>query len=167
MTAVKEVAPSNRNSHAMNGTVAFDRTRRRSRRVWFYVAALAAGAAMAAALLVAQARPSTGAADLMLIYVGAEDCAPCRAWQKDDGVDFRRSIEFSRIRYREVKSQRLHELLSDAYWPEELRIYRSRLKPSDGVPLWLIVSGDAVVAQHFGAQGWRTSVLPALRSHLR
>ena len=122
---------------------------------------------MAAALLVAQARPRVGAADLMLIYVGAEDCAPCRAWQKDDGVDFRRSIEFSRIRYHEVKSPRLHELLSDTYWPEELRMYRGRLKPSDGVPLWLIVSGDAVVAQHFGAQGWRTSVLPALRSHLR
>ena len=135
--------------------------------MWFYVGGLAAGAAVAAALLVAQAKPPAGAADLMLIYVGAEDCAPCRAWQKDDGVDFRRSVEFSRIRYHEVKSPRLHELLSDAYWPEELRIYRGRLKPSDGVPLWLIVSGDAVVAQHFGAQGWRTSVLPALRSHLR
>lgn len=167
MTAVKEVAPGNRNSHAMKGTVAFDRTPRRARRVWFYVGALAAGAAIAAALLVAQAKPPARAADLMLIYVGAEDCAPCRAWQKDDGVDFRRSIEFSRIRYHEVKSPRLHELLSDAYWPEELRIYRGRLKPSDGVPLWLIVSGDAVVAQHFGTRGWRTSVLPALRSHLR
>lgn len=151
----------------MKSTVASDRTRRPAWRLRFYVGALAVGAAVAAALLVAQAKPSTGAADLMLIYVGAEDCAPCRAWQKGDGVDFRRSIEFSRIRYREVKSPRLHELLSDAYWPEELRIYRSRLKPSDGVPLWLIVSGDAVVAQHVGAQGWRSSILPALRFHLR
>lgn len=167
MTAVKEIAPDNRNSDSMKGTVAFDRTRHRVWRVWFCIGALAAGAAVAVALLVAQAKPSAGRAGLLLIYVGAEDCAPCRAWQKGDGVDFRRSIEFSRIRYREVKSPRLHELLSDSYWPEELRIYRSRLKPSDGVPLWLIVSGDAVVAQHFGAEGWRSSVLPALRYHLR
>jgi hypothetical protein len=167
LTAVKEIAPDNRNSHAMKRIVAFDRTRRRAWLVWFSVGALAAGAAVVAALLVARPGPSTGSAGPLLIYVGAEDCAPCSAWQKGDGVDFRRSIEFSRIRYREVKSQRLHELLNDAYWPEELRIYRSRLKPGDGVPLWLIVSGGAVVAQHSGAQGWRSSVLPALRSHLR
>lgn len=167
MTAVKEIAPSNRNSRAMKGTAAFDWAHRHAWRVWFYLGALAAVAAVAAALLVEQAKPPMGAADLLLIYVGAEDCAPCRAWQNGEGVDFRKSIEFARVRYREVKSPRLHDLLSDAYWPEELRTYRSRLKPSDGVPLWLIVAGNVVVAQHFGAQSWHSGILPALRSHLR
>lgn len=124
-------------------------------------------AAFAVALGVASPKSPVQAADLMLIYVGADDCAPCRAWQNADAAAFRTSAEFSRISYREVKSPHLHDVLSDEHWPEEIRAYRSRLKRSDGVPLWLIVSGDEVIAQAFGAAAWNASVLPALRSRLR
>jgi hypothetical protein len=150
----------------MEGT-AFDWVHRRARRVWFLIGALAAGAAAAVALVIAHANTPAAATDLLLVYVGAEDCAPCRAWQKGDGAGFRRSLEFPRIRYREVKSPHLHDVLDDAHWPDELRSYRSRLKRSDGVPLWLVISDDVVVAQHFGAEAWRSNVLPALRSRLR
>jgi hypothetical protein len=155
----------NRNSSAMERTTAFDCARRRARWGWLCLAMLAAIAAIAASLPVAKA--PARAADLMLIYVGAEDCAPCRAWQNGDGADFRSSAEFSRVSYREVKSPHLHDVLSDEHWPEEIRAYRSRLKRSDGVPLWLIVSGNDVVAQRFGTAAWQTSVLPTLRSYLR
>jgi hypothetical protein len=107
------------------------------------------------------------ATDLTLIYVGADDCAPCRAWQNGDAAAFRKSAEFSRISYREVKSPHLHDVLSDEHWPEEIRAYRGRLKRSDGVPLWLIVSGNEVIAQAFGAAAWHSSVLPTLKSQLR
>lgn len=113
----------------------------------------------------AQETPQHG--DIRLIYVGAEDCAPCRAWQNGDGAAFRKSTMFSRIGYREVKSPRLHDVLEDEYWPEELRAFRSQLKPSDGVPLWLIVSGNQVIARAFGPTAWNTIVLPTLRSRLR
>jgi hypothetical protein len=104
------------------------------------------------------------AADVMLLYVGADDCAPCRAWQNGDGASFRASAEFARIRYREVKSPHLADVLNDDNWPEELRIYRSQLQRSDGVPLWLVVSGDKVVERGFGATAWRESILPRIRS---
>lgn len=151
----------------MEDAFTFDGARHRARRLWFCMAALAAIAAGVAALLVAHARAPARTAGLMLIYVGAEDCAPCRAWQNGDGADFRKSAEFARISFREVKSPHLHDLLRDEHWPEEIRSYRRGLTRSSGVPLWLIVSGEGVVAQRFGAAAWRNDVLPALRSYLR
>ena len=142
-----------------------DRTHRRPRRVWLCLGAFAATAAIVAALLVAKV--PARANDLLLIYVGADDCAPCRAWQSGEGAEFRKSAEFDRIFYREVKSPRLRDVLNDEHWPDDIRAWRSRLKRSDGVPLWLIVSGNDVVAQRHGAAAWRASVMPTLRSHLR
>lgn len=149
----------------MEDAITFDSPRRRARWVWLCLGILAATAAIVAAVLVARA--PARAADLLLIYVGAEDCAPCRAWQNGDGAEFRKSAEFTRISYREVKSPCLHDVLRDEHWPEDIRVYRDRLKRSDGVPLWLIVSGDDVVAQRFGAAAWQASVVPTLRSYLR
>lgn len=149
----------------MEHAIPFDSARRRAQWAWLCLGMLAAVAAIVAALLVA--RTPVRASDLLLIYVGAEDCAPCRAWQSGDGADFRKSAEFSRIGYREVKSPRLRDVLSDEHWPEDIRAYRSGLKRGDGVPLWLIVSGKDVVSQRFGAAAWQTGVLPALRSRLR
>ncbi len=149
----------------MEDRSAFDGVRRRARRLLLCLGLLAAAAAVVAAS--PAARTPARAADLVLIYVGAEDCAPCRAWQNGDGADFRKSAEFARILYREVKSPHLHDVLGDEHWPEDIRAYRSHLKRSDGVPLWLIVSGHEVVVQRFGAAAWQAGVLPELRSLLR
>ena len=103
----------------------------------------------------------------MLVYVGAEDCAPCRAWQNGDGAVFRASGDFGRITYREVKSPHLDDILSDENWPDDIRRYRNHLRRSDGVPLWLVVSDHEIVTQRFGATEWRTKVLPTIQSLLR
>jgi len=137
------------------------------RGVWVCLALFAAAVAMIAALLLAHAPPSAREANLKLIYVGAEDCAPCRVWQHNDGAAFRRSAEFSRITYIEVKAARLRDVLKDETWPEEIRRLKTRLKKSDGVPLWLVVSNDEVVEQRFGAGAWRANILPAIQSALR
>jgi len=104
--------------------------------------------------------------ELMLIYVGAEDCAPCRAWRGGDGADFRESAEFARIGYREVRSPHLDEVLKDENWPTDIRPYRSRIRRSDGVPLWLVIADGSVVEQQFGATAWRERILPTVKSYL-
>jgi hypothetical protein len=38
--------------------------------------------------------------DLMLVYVGADDCAPCRLWQRDVVTSFRATPRFRHIVYR-------------------------------------------------------------------
>jgi hypothetical protein len=57
--------------------------------------------------------------------------------------------------------------LNDEYWPDDLRNYRSRIRRSDGVPLWLVIADRAVVEQQYGTTAWRDRVLPAVKSHLR
>lgn len=111
-------------------------------------------------------KPSSPPAEITLLYVGAEDCAPCRAWQNGEGAAFFASGDFPRISYREIKSPHLHDILRDENWPEELRSYRAGLKRSDGVPLWLIVVDRKVAEQRFGVAEWRASVLPTLKSLL-
>jgi hypothetical protein len=102
----------------------------------------------------------------MLLYIGAQDCAPCRTWQNGDGMRFRSSAEFARVAYREVKSATLFDILKDDHWPEDLRPYRDRLGPGAGVPMWLIVDGDQIVSREYGASRWRAAVLPKIRSLL-
>jgi len=102
-----------------------------------------------------------------LIYVAADDCPPCRSWQREAGTAFRTSPEFSRLTYREVRSPTLRDVLADAHWPEDLRPYRAQLGPAAGVPLWLVIADQDVVERGYGTGQWRSSVLPRLRSILR
>jgi hypothetical protein len=105
--------------------------------------------------------------DITLVYVGAEDCAPCRKWQREDGTAFRSSGEFAQITYREVKSPALFDLLKDEHWPQDLRRYRAILAPGAGVPLWFLLADGELVDQGFGAMQWKSTVLPKIRSLLR
>jgi hypothetical protein len=105
--------------------------------------------------------------DITLVYVGAEDCAPCRKWQREDATAFRSSGEFAQVTYREVKSPALFDLLKDEHWPPDLRRYREKLAPGAGVPLWLVLADREVVDQRFGASQWKSAVLPKIRSLLR
>lgn len=107
------------------------------------------------------------APDVMLLYVGAEDCAPCRAWKNREGTAFFASQDFARITYREVNSPRLQDVLNDENWPDEIRAYRSRVQRSDGVPLWLVVSDREIVEKQHGAAQWRANILPRIKSLLR
>ena len=102
-----------------------------------------------------------------LVYVGAEDCAPCRSWQNVDGAKFRASPEFAPIIYREVKSPTARDLLNDDYWPDDLRGHRDRLGRGAGVPLWLVIADDEIIERAFGASQWHSTVLPKIKSLLR
>jgi hypothetical protein len=105
--------------------------------------------------------------DVTLLYVGAEDCAPCRSWHGRGGRAFLSSPEFTRLSYRQVESPAVLDLLKDQYWPDDLREYRVRLDRGAGVPLWLIISDHEIVEQAFGESQWESAVLPKLKSLLR
>lgn len=105
--------------------------------------------------------------DITLLYVGANDCAPCRVWQGGDGAMFRSSSEFAHITYREVKSPTVFDVLKDENWPEDLRSYRSRIGRGAGVPMWLVIVKNEIVGQGFGERQWRDAVLPKIKSLVR
>lgn len=103
---------------------------------------------------------------LMLVYVGADDCAPCRIWQRDHAPTLR-SPSFARLIYREVKSPRLLDVMKDDYWPDDLRPLQTQLGPGAGVPLWLVIADGAIVGRGRGASEWSRTVLPILKSLIR
>jgi len=136
--------------------------------------ALVAGTAMlvgaASTGVVRWGRPppqSANGREVTLLYVGAEDCAPCRSWLHGAGAAFRSSPEFPRVSYREIESPTVLDLLKDEYWPDDLREYRWRLDRSAGVPFWFIISDHEIVERAFGESQWQSAVLPKLRSLLR
>jgi hypothetical protein len=137
------------------------------RRKFAYLGAAMMVAVVAITAWVVHPERDSHQADVTLLYVGAEDCAPCRAWRKGEGADFFASEEYSRIIYREVRSSRLEDVLNDENWPQDIRDYRNSIRRSDGVPLWLIISNCAVVEHQFGTTAWHERILPRLRSYLR
>jgi hypothetical protein len=132
------------------------------------IVAMLAGASIAGfAFRDDSAPPPAATRHVMLLYVGADDCPPCRAWQAQARATFRASPEFAAVSYREVKSPTVLDVLKDEYWPDELRIYRDRLDRGAGVPLWFIVSDNGTVERSGGISQWESTVLPKLRSLLR
>ncbi len=126
---------------------------------------LIALAAVAAAVLVFAAAPSAalrGGGEVTLVYVGADDCAPCRNWQNREAVAFRASPLFTRVTYREVKAPALFDLLKDEYWPEDLRSYRAQLGRGAAAPLWLVIADGEIVTRGAGPSQWQAAIVPAI-----
>ncbi|MGY4306164.1 hypothetical protein ACVIJ6_003407 [Bradyrhizobium sp. USDA 4369] len=135
-------------------------------RVMQRAALLVLAGAVLFGLVTISPRPSTPRQQVMLLYVGADDCAPCRAWRSGKDATSISSGAFRGLTYREVRSAHLAEILSDDNWSADLRPYRDRLKRSDGVPLWLVIADRQVLAQGFGDAAWRTRIMPLLRALL-
>jgi hypothetical protein len=136
------------------------------------VAAVVFGAAtlFVAAVIAAAARfdikPQGDSSQITVIYVGADDCAPCRIWRRERLPAFAGSREFKRLTYREVTSPKLFDLLNDEHWPEDLREYRNSLDKSAGVPLWFILADDKVTLTARGLREWGELAMPKLKSML-
>lgn len=134
-------------------------------------AALAAIVVAAAAALALVARSDASQnerpANVTVIYVGADDCAPCRIWRRDRWPAFSGSSEFKRLAYREVTSAKLFDLLNDEYWPEDLRRFRSSLDKSAAAPLWFIVADGEVALTARGLREWGELAIPKIRFLVR
>jgi hypothetical protein len=130
-----------------------------SRAVMMTVAAL-----VLVALTLANSATTKAAKKITLVYVGAENCAPCDSWQRNQSIAFRNSAEFQRLAYREVKSPNLFSVLHDDYWPEDLRLYRQAISQGAGVPLWLVIADDQLVMHRAGLSQWQESVFPKIKS---
>lgn len=110
-------------------------------------------------------RPTAEQEALTVVYVGAEDCGPCRAWRRDERPSFLDSREFPALRYREVIAPQLRNLLAEEQWPADLAGLRAQVRQRPGAPQWFVLREGQVVAWEAGASAWRRTVWPAIRTH--
>ena len=132
-------------------------------------AALALAGLMAVALAT-DSEPDAGprgSGPVLLLYVGAEDCGPCRAWRRDHRPAFLASIDQDRVSYREVVAPRISEAFKEPMWPVSLRPFRASAERLQGVPLWLVIRDDRVIASAGGLSLWRARVLPLIKREAR
>lgn len=102
-------------------------------------------------------------APLTVVYVGADDCAPCVRWRRERRPDLERSTVFQRIEYREIIAAKLSSALDDSYWPEPLRDLRPIvLKGGGGVPYWILMRGNRVIASAGGESAWDRQIWPLI-----
>lgn len=106
-------------------------------------------------------RPNRG--KLTVVYVGADDCAPCIRWRRERRPDFQRSVAFQRIEYREIIAPKLLSALEDQYWPEPMRSMRSLIvKAGGGVPHWFLLRNGRVIMSAGGDSAWDRQVWPTI-----
>ena len=106
---------------------------------------------VAAATANGGARATSG---LQVIYVGGQDCPPCRRWREAYEAKWLVSPEFKRVAWIELESARLREAYQERYWPGELGAVLEQLPKKSGTPRFLIVKDGRVVSNQFGGSKW-------------
>lgn len=127
---------------------------------------LLAGMALAALTADAPRAVRGGGVAWRLVYVGADDCAPCRTWRASNWTALRASPVFAPFVFAELRATRSADLLRDDHWPEHLRFIRDAIPPDAAVPLWFLLRDSTITHSAWGERGWRMTMLPALRRAL-
>lgn len=122
-----------------------------------------AGGAYAAHRLSAGAARPAALPPLTLLYVGAEDCAPCRAWRRDHRAGFLAGLDAGRVTYREVIAARTASAFAEEVWPDDLRAERAAAMKIGGVPQWIVSRGKSPLLTAGGLSQWESRVLPLIR----
>lgn len=104
---------------------------------------------------------------LTVVYVGADDCGPCRAWRRGERPAFLDSAEFARLHYREVIAPHLRELVAAHDWPDDLAALRERVRARPGAPQWFILREGRTIASEAGLSAWHSRVWPVIRAEAR
>ena len=117
---------------------------------------LLGGAAAASAGLAGTAEAS---AALMIVYVYADDCAPCQIFQARDWPEFKASPVSRSVHFVRTSAPKTTQAYQSRYWPSEARPFLSAVKVPI-VPSFILVRQRQVVLVGNGIVGWRNQVLP-------
>jgi hypothetical protein len=111
----------------------------------FVFASLAASAAAGAA---------RAAGGLQVIYIGSQDCPPCRRWSVTYKDRWLASPEYRQVTWYEVDPAHLTEAYRERHWPEALRPVLAQVPHRSGAPRFLIVSDGRIVSNEIGVSKW-------------
>ena len=104
--------------------------------------------------------------DMMVIYVCADDCGPCRVFEAEDMPRWMASPLARSVRFVRAHAPKTSLAFQAKYWPSEARPYMSAFR-APIVPSFMFVAGGNVVAMGAGLNGWRQQTLPQVQSMVR
>jgi len=113
----------------------------------------------AAGLLVTPARAQH---HLMVIYVSADDCAPCIVFSKQDFPQWQASPLSRRVRFVTAHAPKSSQAFQARFWPSEARPFLGAVK-TPIVPTFILVQSGTVSIVGAGLAGWRNQILPQVQ----
>ncbi|MBM3567706.1 MAG: hypothetical protein FJX46_03015 [Alphaproteobacteria bacterium] len=102
-----------------------------------------------------------------VIYIAADNCPPCTAWERDIGrrskSAFLAENRALRIEWTEIRARSFGRTNLDADWPPEWRFVRERTNVRSGTPRYLTLVDGKVVANTLGTYDFHDRTLLLLR----
>lgn len=105
------------------------------------------------------------ASDIQVIYIGGQDCSPCRRWRDNAHPRWLASSEFQKVSYFEIEPINLRDAYDERNWPRALRPVLQQVPRKSGTPRFLIVQDGKIVSNQLGLSAW-TSTLADLKQYL-
>jgi hypothetical protein len=119
----------------------------------FLFASLAASPALSGMPSAARAVP-----DLVVIYIGGQDCPPCQRWRADAHPRWLASSEFQKVSYFEIEPITLKDAYDERSWPRALRPVLGQVPRKSGTPRFLIVQEGRIVSNQLGLSAWASTL---------
>ena len=118
-----------------------------------------AGAALATPAIIRDAEAAGG---ISVVYISAEDCAPCRQFEAADFPQWQSSPLSQRVRFLRAHAPKTTQAFQTKYWPSEARSFAGAVKVPV-VPSFILANNGSVMLVGSGLIGWRNQVLPEIR----
>ena len=96
------------------------------------------------------------------VYIGADDCGPCRAWRKSELPKFEASGLRRRVDFRTVLAAHWTNVGDPYYWAADIAWIREDTEISRGAPQYVVARDGKIVLRTFGTGTWKGRVLPLL-----
>ena len=100
------------------------------------------GGAAAAELYLSGAAHAAGGT---IVYIGAKDCAICRAFDAFSKEAFIAKVKAAGMTFREVKVRSLRNVLEVEPWPSDLQWLRATMSINDGTPWFYHIVGHKII----------------------
>ena len=85
----------------------------------------ALGSALAGLVALPAASPATAASNVLIVYVYADDCAPCQIFAAQDWPQFLASPVSKSVKFIKTHAPKTTQAYQAKYWPPEARPYHS------------------------------------------
>jgi hypothetical protein len=120
------------------------------------------GLALVVVTALGPAQPAR-AASRSIVYIGADDCKPCRQWEASYQRGFAARCAARGVRFRAVHVATLRNIRDVRYWPRDLRPLLGQFRDRSGTPHFLAVRNGRVIVNVHGLAQYRREIAPLLQ----